>query len=147
MHGRVTRPGCEYSMQIKRDSKYSCCRKDNVSVWWPKVHNISPATPTPTPCVDHHCASVWDTSLCQRITLAKAGLFPPTQRPLQLQSLTLYSSTYSTQGRRLNRDSSYSWPSQRIRAMFSLEWRCSNNNNTAGTSQYRSQSSYPTIHC
>lgn len=31
----------EYTMQMEDTANKSCCRKDSVSVWWPKVHNLA----------------------------------------------------------------------------------------------------------
>lgn len=108
----------------ERHSKYSCQCKDNVSVWWPKVHN------------SNHPHSVWIiTALASGTPVFAKGLLwrrlpfsPNTVALAAAEADTVL--THSTLGRRVNRDSGYSWPSQRIRAMFSLEWRCSNH--TAG---------------
>lgn len=72
----------------KTNSKYSCHCKDNVSVWWPKVHNIA------------HPLCVWIiTALASGTPVFAKGLLwrrlppPQTQWPMQLQRLTLYSPT------------------------------------------------------
>lgn len=104
----------------ERHSKYSCQCKDNVSVWRPKVHNST------------HPHSVWIiTALASGTPVFAKGLLwrrlpfsPNTVALAAAEADTVF--THSTLGRRVNRDSSYSWPPQRIRAMFSLEWRCSN---------------------
>lgn len=111
----------------ERHSKYSCHWKDNVSVWWPKVHNLA------------HPLSVWIiTALASGTPVFAKGLlwlrlpFPPSTLALAAaEADTVF--IHSTLGRRVNRDSGYSCPSQRIKAMLSLEWRFSNH--TAGASE------------
>lgn len=75
--------------------------------------------------VHHYCTSSWRANSLPKDYFGQRVPSPPTQWPLQLQRLTLYSSTYSTLARQVNRDSSHSCSSHRIPAMFSLAKRCS----------------------
>lgn len=112
---------------IRNTSISTFCTEDAQVYYCVRCRGIRPVTGVPkyrTPA--HPCGSSLMSGtpvFCQRITLAGAAS-PLIQWDLQLQRLTLYP---STQHWRVNRDGSYSWPSQRIRVMFSLEQSSSSN--------------------
>lgn len=62
---------CTMQMKETVNTVVSCARTMSVS-GDPKYTTSHRPLPL---CVDHHCASVWDTSLCQRITLADTAFF------------------------------------------------------------------------
>lgn len=149
MRARANRAPCGHQPAQLRYCEYTVQMTDTVNTvvtaWTMSVSGDPKYTTSPTP-PPNPTPALWGSSLRQRLghqPFAK-GL---TQWLLQLQRLTLYSSTCSMLGRTLNRDS---WPSSENQSnvvlLFLLECAVFNTAQAPGLSETdKSQSNNPMI--